>query len=53
LAILDGKVDEHDIPHYSQRMTNKEIVSALAEANESELNRERKQREWMARMGIK
>ena len=32
---------------------NKEIVSGLAEANQNEVNRERKQREWMARMGIK
>ena len=54
LAILDGRVDEHDIPRYSQTMTNnKEIVFALTEAHQNEANRERKQREWMARMGIK
>jgi creatinine amidohydrolase len=53
VAILEGKVDERDIPRYSQRMTSKEIVAALAEANQDELNRERKQQEWMTRSGIK
>ena len=39
-------------PRYSERMTSKEIISALAGANEDEVNRERKQREWMVRTGI-
>lgn len=52
VAILDGRVDERDIPRYSERMTSKEILSALAEANQDEVNRERKQREWMTRTGI-
>jgi hypothetical protein len=52
VAILDSRVDERDIPRYSARMTSKEMVSALAEANQDEVNRERKQREWMTRTGI-
>lgn len=53
-AILDGRLEERDIPRYGKTLTdNKEFVSALAEANQNELDRERKQREWLAKKGIK
>jgi hypothetical protein len=53
LAILDGKIDEREIPRYGRTMTdNKQFVSALADANRNELDRERKQREWMKKKGI-
>jgi creatinine amidohydrolase/Fe(II)-dependent formamide hydrolase-like protein len=54
LAILNGRLEERDVPRYGKTMTdNKEFVSALAEANQNELDRERKQREWLAKRGIK
>lgn len=53
LAILEGRIGEGEVPRYSQRMTAKEIVSALAAANQNDVNRERKQPEWMTRKGIK
>jgi hypothetical protein len=53
LAILDGKLDERDIPRYSQAMTgNKQLMAALAASAKNEQDRERRQREWMKRKGI-
>lgn len=53
LAILDGKLDERDIPRYSKIMTSdKQILTALAASAKNELDRERKQREWMKAKGI-
>jgi hypothetical protein len=49
LAILEGRIGEREVPRYSQKMTAKEIVSALAAANQNDVNRERKQPEWMTR----
>jgi creatinine amidohydrolase/Fe(II)-dependent formamide hydrolase-like protein len=53
LAILDGKLDERDIPRYSQTMTgDKQLMAALAASTKNEQDREHKQREWMRRKGI-
>lgn len=53
LAILDGVLDERDIPRYSAIMTgDKQIMDALAASAKNEMERERKQREWMRRKGI-
>ncbi len=54
LAILDGRLEERDIPRYGKKMTdNKGFVSALAEADQNELDRERRQREWLVKKGLK
>ncbi|HEX8176474.1 MAG TPA: creatininase family protein [Pyrinomonadaceae bacterium] len=53
LAILDGKLDERDIPRYSKIMTgDKQMMTELAASTRNELERERKQREWMKKKGI-
>lgn len=53
LAILDGKLDERDIPRYGKIMTNdKQIMAELAASSRNELERERKQQEWMKKRGI-
>ena len=53
LAILDGKLDERDIPRYSKIMTgNKQLRTELSASDRNELERERKQREWMKKRGI-
>lgn len=53
LAILDGLLDERDVPRYGKRMTSdKQILIALAASNQNEQDRERKQREWMKKKGI-
>ena len=53
LAILDGTLDEQDIPRYGKTMTaNKEMMSELTASTKNELERERKQREWMKKKGI-
>ncbi len=53
LAILDRKLDERDIPRYSKIMTgNKQLMTELAASDRNELERERKQREWMKKKGI-
>ena len=53
LAVLDGKLDERDIPRYSKIMTgDKQVMTALAASAKNEQDRERKQREWMRRKGI-
>ena len=52
-AILDGKLDERDIPRYSKIMTgDKQVMTALAASAKNELERERKQREWLKKRGI-
>lgn len=54
LAILDGILDERDIPRYGTLMTgNKQMMDELAASGKNELERERKQREWMQKKGIK
>lgn len=53
LAILDGKLDERDIPRYAKMMTgDKQVMTALAASTRNEQVRESKQREWMRRKGI-
>lgn len=53
LAILDGKLDERDVPRYSKMMTeDKQITTALSASTKNEKDRERKQQEWMKRKGI-
>lgn len=53
LAILDGTVDERDIPRYAHIMTgDKQIMAELAESTRNELDRERRQRQWMRKKGI-
>jgi creatinine amidohydrolase/Fe(II)-dependent formamide hydrolase-like protein len=52
LAILDGTIDERDIPRYGKSMTsNKEMMKELSASTRNELERERKQREWMKKKG--
>jgi creatinine amidohydrolase/Fe(II)-dependent formamide hydrolase-like protein len=53
LAILDGKLDERDVPRYSKIMTgDKQVMTALAASGKNESERERKQRDWMRKKGI-
>ncbi len=53
LAILDGTLDERDIPRYSKIMTgDKQMMSELSASTKNELERARKQQEWMKRKGI-
>lgn len=53
LAILDGKLDERDVPRYGNRMTaDKQIAAALAPSDKNEAERERKQREWLRKKGV-
>lgn len=53
LAVLDGVLDERDIPRYANIMTgNKQIMTELADSTRNELERERRQREWMGKKGI-
>ncbi len=53
LAILDGFLDERDIPRYATIMTgNKQILAELTNSTKNEVERERRQREWMRKKGI-
>ena len=53
IALLDGKLEERDIPRYSKMMTgNKQMMAELAASERNEFARERKQREWMKKKGI-
>ena len=53
LAILDGVLDERDVPRYGGIMTgNKQMMGELAASTRNEAERERRQREWMRRKGI-
>jgi creatinine amidohydrolase len=53
LAILDGELDERNIPRYSKRMIgDKQIMAGLAASGKNELERERKQSNWMKKKGI-
>lgn len=53
LAILDGVLDERDIPRYAKIMTgDKQMMAELADSTKNELERERRQREWMRKKGI-
>ena len=40
VAILEGRIDEREVPRYSQRMTAKGIVSTSWQANQNDVNRE-------------
>ncbi len=53
LAILDGTLDERNVPRYSRVMTgDKQVMAELAGSTKNELERERRQREWMRKKGI-
>lgn len=53
LAILDGTLDERNVPRYSSMMTgDKQIMAELAASTRNELEREKRQREWMRKRGI-
>jgi creatinine amidohydrolase/Fe(II)-dependent formamide hydrolase-like protein len=53
-AIIDGVLDERDIPRYSKSMfDNKDVVKSLEGALKDDKDRERKQQEWMKKKGIK
>jgi creatinine amidohydrolase/Fe(II)-dependent formamide hydrolase-like protein len=53
LAILDGTLDERDIPRYSAMMTgDKQMMAELSASTRNELERERRQREWMKKKGV-
>jgi hypothetical protein len=53
LAIIDGALDDRDIPRYSKKMTgNKDFMKEMAGSDKYEAVVERKQREWMKRKGI-
>jgi creatinine amidohydrolase/Fe(II)-dependent formamide hydrolase-like protein len=53
LSILDGSLDEREIPRYANFMlSNKMVAKELQGSTEYEANVERKQREWMKKKGI-
>jgi creatinine amidohydrolase/Fe(II)-dependent formamide hydrolase-like protein len=53
LAILDGILDERDIPRYAKRMTgDKHLMTESAASDRNERERERKQREWLKKRGL-
>jgi creatinine amidohydrolase/Fe(II)-dependent formamide hydrolase-like protein len=53
LAILDGTLDERNVPRYSSMMTgDKQMMAELSASTKNELERERRQREWMRGKGI-
>lgn len=53
LAILDGTLDERDVPRHSKIMIgNDQIMTALEGSTRDEAQRERRQREWMQKQGI-
>lgn len=53
LAILDGTLDERDIPRYANVMTgDKQVMSALVGSTKNEEEREQRQREWLKKRGI-
>ena len=52
-AIIDGVLDERDIPRYSKSMfDNKDVVKSLEGALRDDAERVRKQRAWMRKQGI-
>ena len=52
-AIIDGVLDERDIPRHSTLMlSNKDVVKNLEGSLKDDAERERKQREWMKKKGI-
>jgi creatinine amidohydrolase/Fe(II)-dependent formamide hydrolase-like protein len=53
LAILQGVLEERDIPRYSAMMTgNKQLMAELARSEKNERDRAERQREWMRKNGI-
>ncbi len=53
IAILDGLLDEREIPRYANFMlSDKTVVRALEGASEHDAAVERKQRNWMKKKGI-
>lgn len=53
LAILDGILDEREIPRYANIMTgNKQMMSELAASTKNEFERARRQQDWMKKKGI-
>ena len=53
LAILDGLIDEREVPRYANFMLSmKPLVTGLEGSSRYEAEVERKQREWMKKKGI-
>jgi creatinine amidohydrolase/Fe(II)-dependent formamide hydrolase-like protein len=53
LAILEGTLDERNVRRYSRVMTDdKQIMAELAASTKNELERERRQRDWMRKKEI-
>lgn len=53
LAILDGSLNERDIPRYSKIMTgNKTMMTELSASEKNERDRARQQMEWLRKNGI-
>jgi creatinine amidohydrolase/Fe(II)-dependent formamide hydrolase-like protein len=53
LAILDGSLNEREIPRYSAMMTgNEQLMSALSASAQNEQDRARRQQEWLRKNGI-
>jgi creatinine amidohydrolase len=53
LSIMDGSLDEREIPRYANFMlSNKMVAKELQGSTEYEATVERKQREWMKKKGI-
>jgi creatinine amidohydrolase len=53
LAILDGKLDERNTGRYAKIMTgNPQVKTSLEPSTKNEVERERKQREWLKKNGI-
>jgi creatinine amidohydrolase/Fe(II)-dependent formamide hydrolase-like protein len=53
IAILEGVLDERQIPRYGTVMTgNKQMMTELAASAKNEQERERRQRDWLRKHGI-
>jgi hypothetical protein len=53
IAILEGVLDEREIPRYGAMMTgNEQVMAKLAASTKNEQERERRQREWLRKNGI-
>jgi creatinine amidohydrolase len=53
IAILEGVLDEREIPRYGKLMTgDAQMMAELAASTKNEQERERRQREWLRKNGI-
>jgi len=51
-AILDGKLDERDIPRLANLLSNPPFAKVIEGSTRYDAEAERKQREWMKKKGI-